>query len=180
MIYGIFVEKRDELRYTMEQEQEDYAVNNKMKQICRRLIRVLMVLLGVFLLLVGLIIPMVNNGIALRWEKRLKALPLPAETVLVDSYSAAGRYDGSGEGVRYFGAVLLQSTQTLEQLQAYYAAAAPDCVLALQAGQTISCVGSGKLRFRTEPSETGSYILYVVDRSAHPGQGWLNLDIRGE
>lgn len=50
----------------------------------------------------------------------------------------------------------------------------------LQTGQTTACIGSGELKFRTEPSETGSYILYVVDRSAHPGQGWLNLDIRGE
>ena len=155
-------------------------MNDKMKQLCRRIIRILMVILGAFLLTVGLIIPLVNNGIALRLEKRLRALPLPAETVLADSYSAAGRYDGSGESVRYFGAVLLQSAQTLEQLQAYYASAAPDCVLALQTGQTIACIGAGELKFRTEPSETGSYILYVVDRSAHPGQGWLNLDIRGE
>ena len=82
--------------------------------------------------------------------------------------------------MRYFGAVLLQSSQSLEQLQAYYAAAAPDCVLAVQAGQTITCVGGGKLSFRTEPTGTDGYILYVVDRSAHPGQGWLDLDVRSE
>ena len=40
-------------------------MNDKMKQLCRRIIRILMVILGAFLLTVGLIIPLVNNGIAL-------------------------------------------------------------------------------------------------------------------
>lgn len=139
-----------------------------------------MVLLGAFLLTVGLVIPLVNNSRALELEKRLKALSLPEQTVLLDSYSAAGRYDGSGESVRYFGAVLLQSELSLEQLQTYYAAIAPDCVAAVQAGQTITCVGRGKLQFRAQPPETGSYIVYILDRSVHTGQGWLDLDIRGE
>ncbi len=139
-----------------------------------------MVLLGAFLLTAGLVIPLVNNSRALGLEKRLKALPLPEQTVLLDSYSAAGRYDGSGESVRYFGAVLLQSELSLEQLQTYYAAVAPDCVAAVQAGQTITCVGGGKLQFRAQPPETGSYIVYILDRSVHTGQGWLDLDIRGE
>ena len=139
-----------------------------------------MVLLGAFLLTVGLVIPLVNNSRALALEKRLKALSLPEQTVLLDSYSAAGRYDGSGESVRYFGAVLLQSELSLEQLQTYYAAIAPDCVAAVQAGQTITCVGRGKLQFRAQPPGTGSYIVYILDRSVHTGQGWLDLDIRGE
>lgn len=155
-------------------------MNDKMKQTCRRIIRILMVLLGAFLLTVGLVIPLVNNSVALGIENRLKDLPLPEQTVLLDSYSAAGRYDGSGESIRYFGAVLLQSELSLEELQEYYAAAAPDCVAAVQAGQTIACVGGGKLAFRIQPPEEGSYIVYQLDRSSHVGQGWLNLDIRGE
>ena len=154
-------------------------MNEKMKNTCRRIIRILMVLIGAVLLLVGLVIPMVNNGIALGLEKELRGLPLPEHTSLADSLSAAGRYDGSAESVRYFGAVLLQSNQTLEELQTYYAAAAPGSVLAVQAGQTVTCVGAGELAFRTEPAGEGYYILYTLDRTSHIGQGWLNLDIRG-
>lgn len=158
-------------------------MNGKTKEICRRVIRVLMVLVGVLLLVAGLIVPVVNNGIALGLERELKELPLPENTRSLDSFSAAGRYDGTGEDVRYFGAVLVESEGSLADLRAYYAALSPECTVEKQIGAGILPVGNGTLSFSEELFADGEaenrFIVYILDRSAHTGQGWLNLDVRG-
>lgn len=66
-------------------------MNQRTKTVCRRVIRLLMVLLAAFLLAVAVGIPIINNGIAHGLEKHLKSIPLPADTQLVDSVSVAGK-----------------------------------------------------------------------------------------
>lgn len=66
-------------------------------------------------------IPVVNNLTAKGVENHLKKLPLPPETELAASVSRADKLTGNGNGMQYFGAILLRSELTLDELKAFYA-----------------------------------------------------------
>ncbi len=61
-----------------------------------------------------------NNDIANEVENTLRETPLPEETELLDSVSMAGKLVGNGNGMQYFGAILLESELSLEELNDYY------------------------------------------------------------
>ena len=61
-------------------------------------------------------IPLINDHTAYKVEKTLCEIPLPEETELIESLSQAG----NGNGMQYFGAILIRSELSLEELDAYY------------------------------------------------------------
>ena len=65
-------------------------------------------------------IPLINNHTAYKVEKTLCEIPLPEETELIESLSQAGKLTGNGNGMQYFGAILIRSDLSLEELDAYY------------------------------------------------------------
>ena len=54
-------------------------------------------------------IPLINNHTAYKVEKTLCEIPLPEETELIESLSQAGKLTGNGNGMQYFGAILVKS-----------------------------------------------------------------------
>ena len=54
-------------------------------------------------------IPLINNHTAYKVEKALCEIPLPEETELIESLSQAGKLTGNGNGMQYFGAILIRS-----------------------------------------------------------------------
>ena len=67
---------------------------------------------------VGIVIT--NNSIADKIEKNLASYELPANTELIDSISVAGKLAGSGNGMQYMGAILVDSDLSKEELKKYY------------------------------------------------------------
>ena len=67
---------------------------------------------------VGIVIT--NNSIADKIEKNLASYELPANTELIDSISVAGKLAGSGNGMQYRGAILVDSDLSKEELKEYY------------------------------------------------------------
>lgn len=65
-------------------------------------------------------IPVVNNLTAKGVENHLKSLPLPPDTELAASVSRADKLTGNGNGMQYFGAILLRSELTLDELETFY------------------------------------------------------------
>lgn len=65
-------------------------------------------------------IPLINDHTAYKVEKVLCEIPLPQETELIESLSQAGTLTGNGNGMQYFGAILIRSVLSLEELGAYY------------------------------------------------------------
>ena len=63
----------------------------------------------------------INDKVACDVVKELKQLPLPEDTVVVEEKAIADRLCGNGDGVQYFGALLLKSDLSLEDLEEYYA-----------------------------------------------------------
>jgi len=87
-----------------------------MKKLLKRIIPILIAL--PFILYIAIIIT--NNNLANKVEDKLKSYPLPDETVLVDSVSAAGKLVGNGNGMQYMGSILVSSNLSEEELLKYY------------------------------------------------------------
>lgn len=159
------------------------ALSNKHKDKMRLVIRATMIAVAVLMLVIALAIPVANNAVALGVENELKQIPLPEQTELVESTSVAGKLIGNGNGMQYFGAILIKSDLPVDQLNAHYAAyrADPfDCMVEQQTSASIEAGGmNGTLSFRAEPEVTGYYVVYSWGDA--PDWLWdiLNLDLRG-
>lgn len=164
------------------------ALDTKRKNRLRYTIRVTMVTVAIVLLFFAVVIPIINNAIALGIEKELKHIPLPRDTVIIESTSAAGKLTGNGNGMQYFGAVLLKSDCSLEELYNHYRPYRQglyDCLVEPQtesmicpSGETIRN-GATSLSFRNPIGEQGYYILYSWGDAPAWSQDLLDTDLRG-
>lgn len=150
---------------------------------------VIAVIVVVVLPIAGMIVISLQNDAAARGvEDRLAALPLPPETVLVDSYSKAAKLVGNGNGMQYLGAILISSELPLADLTAFYAEQAQlmdddpasEFPLAIQVEQS----ASSTLRdirqvsdFLSQAQGAGSYVVYVWGDGPSPIHE--EFDLRG-
>ena len=135
------------------------------------------VFMGIVLLVA--LIPFINNACAAANHVRLTALPLPEDTVCTEVVSYTGRLVGNGNGMQFFTAMLVESSQSLQDLQAYYAPHA--CMVQEQEGQIIeridnNSVNTTLLLQRTLDEEKAYYLVYSWGNGIPPFS-WL--DIRG-
>ena len=124
-------------------------------------------------------IPLINNHTAYKVEKELCETPLPEKTELIESISRAGKLTGNGNGMQYFGAILIQSELSLKELDDYYSDYRSnewEYLVKIQEGQSIEGIDHGTLQFAEEIKDRGYYIVY----SWGSGNSLLDeLDIRG-
>lgn len=153
-------------------------------KILRRMLRILGIIisavtLGLFLLYV--FAPRANDSSAASIVHELKELPLPENTEYVDSVSAAAKLVGNGNGMQYFGAILIKSEQSLEELDDYYDNFRKktdfDCIVEEQIGRKVEFIEHGEITFQTEMlSNERYYIVYTWGNGTLP---FSELDIRG-
>ena len=108
-------------------------------------------------------IPLINNHTAYKVEKKLCETPLPEKTELIESISRAGKLTGNGNGMQYFGAILIRSDLSLEELDAYYSGYRSnewEYLVETQEGQSIEGIDHGTLQFAEEIKDRGYYIVY--------------------
>ncbi len=74
----------------------------------------------IMIMLSGLLITIANNCVAKKTKRDIEAIPLPERTERIEALSSAGKLVGSGNGMQYFGAVLIKSGLSLEELDAHY------------------------------------------------------------
>jgi hypothetical protein len=157
------------------------ALNEKMKNKYRRIIRVWMVVVAVALLVMGLAVPIANNAVAMRDSRALKDLTSTEIVTVLESTSLAGRFFGSGGHMQYFAALLVRSDRSLEELNAYYAAFNKSAQLyrvEVQQGQEITVLPDETLKFRETVGENGYYIVYSIRQGGNVAQWWLDMDVR--
>lgn len=133
----------------------------------------------IFVLFVGFIVsvPLVNDCTAKNVEKQLVEAALPDNTEVIESLSMAGKLVGNGNGMQYFGAVLIKSEKSLDELSACYLQEIPYAVVKEQKSQTIECVEHRELSFKAPLTETEDYfIVYLFGSGNFP---FSDLDIRG-
>ena len=126
-------------------------------------------------------IPIVNNCIADGVEDRLLSLPLPEGAELVDSLSIAAKVSGNGNGMQYFGAILIKSDLPIEEVDEHYAnfrnGGAEDCRVRLQEGKRIEFLDLRRPEFNAEMSEDEQY--YVISAWGDGIGIYEELDLRG-
>lgn len=124
-------------------------------------------------------IPLINNHSAYKVEKVLCETLLPEETELIESLSRAGKLTGNGNGMQYFGAILIRSELSLEELDAYYSDYRNNeggYLVEIQEGQDVKVIDHGTVQFSEEVKEDEYYIVYSWGSS---NSLLKELDIRG-
>ena len=113
--------------------------------------------------LFGVVIPLANNHYAKQVEKELRETPLPERTEIIDSVSLAGKLVGNGNGVQYFGAILLKSKLSLNDLEDYYSVYQKNewsYVVEPQENQIITVIEHSKISFSEMVDDEAYYIVY--------------------
>ena len=161
------------------------ALSNQYKNRMRQVIRITMITLAVLMLVIALAIPIANNAVALSVENRLKGLPLPEGAQRIASVSTAGKLTGSGNGMQYYGAILVQTELPKEQLVAHYSnyrQSAFDCMVedAVGARVMVSELSLAEVEpaFNADAIADDYYLVYSWGDA--PAWLWdiLNMDIR--
>ena len=123
--------------------------------------------------------PIVNN-LSAKWVMEdIDSIPLPENTQAVERYSRAGKLVGNGNGMQFFGAILIESELPLEELDTYYSSyrEAPwDYIVEAQRTQRIDVIEHGSFSFETDVSIGEFYIVYSWGDGISPFQ---DCDLRG-
>ena len=123
-------------------------------------------------------IPIVNDSVARDVEMRLLDLPLPAGAERIDSMSQAGRIVGNGNGMQYFGALLIRSDDSADELQRFYTdhQEAIDLAIAVTPAQELRDF-HGAHGFLGRVGEQGTFVVQAEGHA--PGEMFENADLRG-
>lgn len=131
------------------------------------------------------VIHLINNRIAENLKNTLLEIPLPPNTEIVDSISVAGKVAGNGNGMQYFGAILLRSESDADALQTYYAPYAAEAdYLEVYLQESEYLFEYRDYRFDHWNADEPLYCVSLWKASVSGcedsfGEALLNLDLRG-
>ena len=121
---------------------------------------------GIFLLLIfGILfaIPVSNDYAAMKTAKQVADIPLPEQTECMESVYLAGKLTGNGNGMQYFGAILVKSDLSVDELAVYYQNFNDDSqeyTVESQKDKKIQVIEHGGLSFKTDIQGDNYYIVY--------------------
>ena len=128
-------------------------------------------------------IVLVNNRIATNIESELVKYELPANTVLIESYSNAGKMVGCGNGMQYMGCLLVESDLTAEELNAHYSTEFDDIEVYLQkpepSGYMDGAYYSNRAFANFSPEQGKTYYTVTCWDFGGSHSDILDFDIRG-
>lgn len=123
--------------------------------------------------------PIVNNISAGHIIGDINAIPLPQDTNMVEEFSRAGKLVGNGNGMQFFGAILIESGLSLEDLDKHYSSYREtpwDYIVEVQDTQNIDVIEHGTFSFETDVSNGQFYIVYSWGNGISP---FRDFDLRG-
>lgn len=140
---------------------------------------------SVVALYIGMVIT--NDVIAANVERELLKMPLPGDTILMDSVSIAGKLVGNGNGMQYMGSILVISHLSEEELYDYYSEAFDYVEVRKQETQKIDFINSQDYSFELfgDPNHHDHYSVTCWGSPEDVGIGGflatvlLNFDLRG-
>ncbi|MDE7177211.1 MAG: hypothetical protein K2O59_05290 [Lachnospiraceae bacterium] len=120
--------------------------------------------LTIILFTLYIVSPIVNDNVAKKTAVELVEIPLPNNTELMESIYKAGKLVGNGNGMQYFGAILIKSELSLDELIEYYAEFADNewtCVVENQINTDVDAkIMDITLSFKTNIDGNNYYIVY--------------------
>lgn len=148
-------------------------------QVSKKRIRIILGIGGVILLLLAAVlsVPLVNDRTCAKITERLEDIPLPEDTAYLESVTKAGKLVGNGNGMQYFGTILIKSQSAAEELSAYYAQYDANIEVRAQTSQTIDWLEHAPIALETAIEERASY--YLVSLWGEGISPFAELDLRG-
>ncbi|MDE7288955.1 MAG: hypothetical protein K2N71_05550 [Oscillospiraceae bacterium] len=107
--------------------------------------------------------PIINDSIAEKTANEIVDLPLPNSTEFIEYIYKAGKLVGNGNGMQYFGAILIKSELSLDELKEYYLEFADSewkFIVENQINTDVRTIEHGKLTFKTDIDGNNYYIVY--------------------
>lgn len=123
--------------------------------------------------------PIVNTITASSVAKEIWDIPLPPQTEKIERISKAGKLVGNGNGMQFFGAVLLESQLSFDELKKYYSDYSQNewsCIVDKQNSNEIDEIEHGKLNFDSSVDTSRSFIVYSWGNGVFP---FCEFDLRG-
>ena len=145
----------------------------------KKLLVIIVLTVAIIFLSVLIAAPIVNDKVAEKLAKELVALPLPNNTEFIESIHKAGKLVGNGNGMQYFGAILIKSELSLDELKEYYLEYTDSewkCIVENQVTTDIGIMEHTKLSFQTDVNGNNYYIVYSWGNN---NTIFHELDIRG-
>ncbi len=140
-------------------------MKNKIKKTFNKLIKIFIGLLVILFIVIPLYIYVQNDIIANQTKKELLKTKLPNNTNIIDSISIAGKLTGSGNGMQYFGGILVKTDLSKEDLEEYYKQFRKNewsFLISKQSSSKIDVIEHGDYRFKKykEIDKEKYYIIY--------------------
>lgn len=146
----------------------------------KKILKIIGIIVVILPVLFMIYIPIANDFSAVKTKNRLKNISLPKNTQYIEAISKAGKLTGNGNGMQYFGAILIKSELSKEELSSYYSNYNADdwyCSVEKQKGQQIAFIEHDTLLFKTDISSEGQY--YIIYACGNGNELFSELDIRG-
>ena len=124
-------------------------------------------------------VPAVNDLTAVGVKNALCALPLPEQTERIDAVAKAGKLVGNGNGMQFFGAILIKSELSEQELAAFYrpfAANEWSCQVVRQISPRIESIELDTVSFKAFPDSGSYYRVQTWGDSPFALRDW---DLRG-
>lgn len=145
----------------------------------KKILVIIVLTAAIILLSILAAAPIVNDTVAKKTANELAHFPLPSNTELIESIYKAGKLVGSGNGMQYFGAILIKSEHSLDELKEYYSEFADSewkCIVENQINKNIGMIEHTKLAFKADIKGKNYYIVYSWGNN---NTIFHELDIRG-
>lgn len=145
----------------------------------RKGIRIILAVIFASIILVLILCPIINDISAKNIIVEIESVQLPQDTQIVESFSQAGKLVGNGNGMQFFGAILIESKLSLEDLDNHYSLYRKtpwDYVVKIQNIQNIDVIEHGTFSFKTDVSNGNYYLVYSWGNGISP---FKDLDLRG-
>lgn len=140
------------------------------------------VILSVFIITILIfffLCPIINDYTSKQVTEDLLQVPLPEKTDVIEEFSRSGKLEGNGNGMQFFGAILIQSDLSLDELNEYYTDYRKtqwDYIVEEQNTQSIDVIEHGYDSFNAEVASQGYYIVYSWGKGLPPFE---YFDLRG-
>ncbi len=158
-----------------------------MKKLIPRILRTLLLSILAIIMIFILAVPVINNCISANYEKRLKNASVPDGTTVIESASLTGKKMGNGNGMQWFGFLLVESDMSREELEKWYS----DQVdlrenedLWVSPQETPKIIEHSRRNFKKYKNSENCYQICLFKNSVAGledsfGEKILNFDLRG-
>lgn len=148
----------------------------------KKILKILLIAITILILFIPLIIKVSNDNIAKNVEKNLKVTSLPNDSELVDSISISGKLTGNGNGMQYFGAILIKTDLSEDELNDYYNQFRKDewsYIIKKQNSNKIDVIEHGNYRFEKYNKEDEEKYYIIYSWGSAKNDFLVELDLRG-